>query len=642
MIFYFNQSGERCTLTDFEEYYIEHVYGGNDTLRIVLAKDSEDYKAFTEETRVEYDGNYFLVKKISDEEMECELDFDFLKEDFYKTYNSDTISLSDFLFEMLGSDWTIDGAAAVTRKRTISADYATKYELLEQAKDTFAVCYEWHMKDKKLVIIDPATIEPSGEYLTTELNLTELSFTGSTEDYITRLYPYGKDGLTIAAVNDGIEYVENFTYSEKVISGYWSDDRYTDAQSLKDAAIEKLKTLSYPVRSYDCDIADLAKTAEGYDFLTFKMYAVVTLLDPTKGVRANHQVMTYREYPEEPSRNTITLSSVTDTITTQISSISQTVEVEFPKVSNKVNEVRQEADQNSALLKQTYTKGETDTQIASLIQQATDLLRSELSEQYVTDDSLQAYVSTLEQTISGIDFRTSVRGGYNLLAGTAAFDLENWEFSGSVSTLRSTSDTAGTEAGGTFIIGTGEASTLTQTVNTVPGGMYCYMLRYKLTGSVTGPASITVQDTETALEAVDEWTLIQGSFTATGAKTTLTISNQDGYLYAADMVIIAGAEVNAWQQGQNEIITSGYRYTNGRLIIYGTEDDPLQTEITNSAVTVKDENTNEVKWHVSVGGVELDKTTVRERLEIQAKATTVKAFAILPQGDGHIYFIIND
>ena len=642
MLFYYDSAGIRQALTDFDGFYVEHTYGGNDSLRIDLAKNSEDYKAFAEELRVEYLDNYYLVKKISDTEMECELDFDFLKTDFYKSYSSGTISIGNFLFEMLGAEWQIEGASAVTRRRTIAAEFATKYELLEQAKDTFMVCFEWHIKDKRLVVIDPATIEPSGEYLTTELNLTDLSFTGETTDYITRLYPYGKDGLTITAVNDGLEYVENNTYTDKAISGYWSDDRYTDAQSLKDAAIERLKILSYPIRSYECNIADLAKTASGYDFLSFKMYAVVTLLDPDKGVRAEHQVVSYREYPESPSQNKITLSSVTDTITSEISRVNQTVEVETKRFEQQVNVVKQEADQNSALISQVYTKGETDTRMSSLIQQAADVLRSELSEQYVTDDSLQAYVSTLEQTISGIDFRTSVRGGYNLLQGTAAFDLENWETSGNVSAVRNTVDTIDTESGGTFLLGAGTSSTLSQTVKTIPGGMYCYMLRYKLIGSVIGPAILTVQDTETVLSAAPEYTMVQGRFTATATQTVFQLSNQDGSLHVADMVIIAGAEVNAWQQGQNEIITSGYRYTNGRLIIYGTEDDPLQTEITNSAVTVKDENTNEVKWHVSVGGVELDKTVVRERLEVQAKSTASKAFAVLPQGDGHVYFVIND
>lgn len=249
-------------------------------------------------------------------------------------------------------------------------------------------------------------------------------------------------------------------------------------------------------------------------------------------------------------------------------------------------------------------------------------------------------VSQIEQTVAGIDTKVSIRGGYNLLQGTAAYDTENWNVTGDVDVIRNDPLVYDTGARGAFVLS--GAAILLQQFFTVPGEQYCFMFRYLSTGATYTPGTATVAETEIPLPQVEKWTVCKGSFVAAGTQNTIMIQSTAGKLYIADLIVMYGLEVTAWQQGQNEIITSGYRYTNGRLIIYGTEDDPLQTEITNSAVTVKDENTNEVKWHVSVGGVELDKTVVRERLEVQAKSTASKAFAVLPQGDGHVYFVIND
>ena len=37
-----------------------------------------------------------------------------------------------------------------------------------------------------------------------------------TRSLVTRLYAYGKDGMTFASINNGKEYVEDFTYTSEV------------------------------------------------------------------------------------------------------------------------------------------------------------------------------------------------------------------------------------------------------------------------------------------------------------------------------------------------------------------------------------------------------------------------------------------
>ena len=152
------------------------------------------------------------------------------------------------------------------------------------------------------------------------MNLRRVDYKGDTYEFCTRLYPYGADGLDISGVNDGKTYIDNFQYSDKVIAKVWRDERYTDPQNLKDAAIESLNILSQPNRFYELDVIDLAKLTDKYSILDFELYDIVTLIDRNRGTRMQHRVVEYERHPHAPDENKITLSTVPQKIEGTVSS----------------------------------------------------------------------------------------------------------------------------------------------------------------------------------------------------------------------------------------------------------------------------------------------------------------------------------
>jgi phage minor structural protein len=338
--------GEKYPITGYSNFYIKHVDGGEDTLAFTVKTDSEIYKHIAEENRVEYRDVYYRVKSIDAPStyanVSCTVDLNFLKANFHKTYDSDSLSLFALLQTLLPSGWTIKGYDPGIR-RTLHMENATDYDIVKQAMSTYSVAYEWHTKAQTLVILNPNDTTPSGEYLTDQLNLRSIAYKGKSTDFCTRLYPYGKDGLTIASVNNGKEYIENHQYSNEIICGYWKDERYTVPEDLKAAAEERLRTLSVPARSYECDVIDLAKLDEKYKDFQFSMYKVVTLIDRQRHVRINHQIMEYKEYPDEPQKNELTLSTVLKGVKTQLSEAIATVQ-------DTVNEQRNVQTQFSNLM----------------------------------------------------------------------------------------------------------------------------------------------------------------------------------------------------------------------------------------------------------------------------------------------------
>lgn len=368
-------------------FYITHVYGGLDTLTFNISPNHELYPLISEEATVEYDDILYKIKNINEREtactVSCTIDLDETKANAYKAYHSETRTLRDVLQEQLPG-WTLDGVDLVSSRRTIELEKCNGYDVVMQAAKTYNIAYEWHNKEKRVRILKPENVQPSGEYITDELNLRKLTFKGSSKSFATRIYPYGKNGLTIADVNGGLTYLENRTYSNQVISTVWADERYTDPISLRDDAIERLKGLAVPVRSYECDVVDLAKVHNDYSDLSMKLYDIVTLIDRRRGTRIDHRIVEYKEYPYNPEKNVVTLSSVAEKITTKIDKIEVKFNDEVKVDREKINEIRRDVDTNSARIAETYTKGETDTRIESLVQQSADSITTTVRQEIST------------------------------------------------------------------------------------------------------------------------------------------------------------------------------------------------------------------------------------------------------------------
>ena len=159
-------------------------------------------------------------------------------------------------------------------------------------------------------------------HLHQDLNLKEINYKGKSTTFYTRLYAYGKKGLSFKDINGGKPYVDNFQYSDKVICAYWQDDRYEVKENLLEDAKEKLKTASIPERSYECTVVDLAKTnPEMYSFQDFSLFSVIRLIDEIKDISINYQVVEYWEYPFYPEKNVVTLSSTAPKIQESVKDI---------------------------------------------------------------------------------------------------------------------------------------------------------------------------------------------------------------------------------------------------------------------------------------------------------------------------------
>lgn len=131
----------------------------------------------------------------------------------------------------------------------------------------------------------------------------------------TVIYPYGKGGLTIASINNGQDYIEDYSwyleqgltlaeakkYFKKEI--LWEDERFLDAYNLKVAAEKKLKAESRPKFSYMAKVMYLLTQNAEIALYDVGDWGVVRALD--MGIDLSVRLVRMKLYDQEPWKNEV-------------------------------------------------------------------------------------------------------------------------------------------------------------------------------------------------------------------------------------------------------------------------------------------------------------------------------------------------
>lgn len=319
-----------------DDYYIKELASGLDELCFSISIWDEQYQAIQEESSIleQSDGKsaYYLVKAIdggvNTANVKCQIDLDEWRETFNLAYDSGTSSVGEIVEAVKPTGWTVVNNSGIIYRRTVRVEGATAQDVIEKCRSTFAgITYRFDNVNKVVEIVNVNNGQNLGAFATRELNLKRNEYKGKSTGFATRLYAYGKEGMSFADINGGKPYVENHDYSNRVICAYWTDERYTIPQNLLADAQAKIDEMARPQRSFDCDVVDLAKTnPEKYSELDFQLFSIVGLIDQTRaGQKINHQIVELWRYPYEPEKNKVVLSTVAPRIQSQITQVYQSI-----------------------------------------------------------------------------------------------------------------------------------------------------------------------------------------------------------------------------------------------------------------------------------------------------------------------------
>lgn len=294
------------------------VEDGNETLSFTYLAQ---YHSLDTEYYVETADGEYVIKELSESsdgfpEFVAAQNREELWAKDYKTFSVKDSTIYDAArLACAGTGWTVfvpeaDDPEYIGKIRNAGMlDVQNADDVLQKLCAAFMLEIRYDSKNKEIFFYEKRG-KDRGVYFKDGLNLKKLTHKRDTYDLYTRIRPVGKDNLSIAKVNDGVEYLENKIYSTKNRTYVWdAGDDYTDPQALMDDAKLMLADLAAPVDSFEADLIDLANQSSIYSVLSYQLGDRIRLIDSRTGTSVVRRIVKLTRYPDKPTKNTAEISS---------------------------------------------------------------------------------------------------------------------------------------------------------------------------------------------------------------------------------------------------------------------------------------------------------------------------------------------
>ena len=202
--------------------------------------------------------------------------------------------------------WSLEYNSSVRTLITLQQLQTTAWDMLKTIAEQNGQELWFDTKNKIVKVYDTMGRIHSNVYYSNEINLRRSAGESNTFEYATVLYPIGKDGLTIKDVNNGIDYIENFTYSTKRIEKWWINEEIDRAEILKMKAEEYLAEIANPVANYTIDLCELGDNIQLGD--------TIIIVDKIKHFKLKKRVVAIHRFPYEPELSSVELAKRQDNL----------------------------------------------------------------------------------------------------------------------------------------------------------------------------------------------------------------------------------------------------------------------------------------------------------------------------------------
>ena len=191
-----------------------------------------------------------------------------------------------------GTDWNI-GTVDVDGVHDLEMEKVSRLQLIKQIQAIWGGYLVFDSVNKIISLRSPLTWNnTTGFEIRYAKNLKHITRTQSNKIF-TRIYPFGKDNLDIASVNDGVKYIANNTYTEKDYVGIFTDNDITNPQTLKEKAELWLSLYCKPRNLYKAKIVDLRILPE-YSHEYFSIGDIAKVIHPEVGISEQARIIRHR------------------------------------------------------------------------------------------------------------------------------------------------------------------------------------------------------------------------------------------------------------------------------------------------------------------------------------------------------------
>ncbi|MDZ5782114.1 phage tail protein [Marinococcus luteus] len=217
-----------------------------------------------------------------------------------------------------GTGWSL-GIVNVSGKANLelSKKLTNRLTAFHEVPKAFGGELRFRSKDRKVDLLQGNEYY-LGAAVVSGKNLVDAEVESDTGDLYTRLYVYGKNGISIKDVTDGKPYVENYQFTRRVLSGIFEDPDEKNSGMLKRKAINTLNKVSKPRTSIVLTAADLTTQAE-FSHETMVLGGVVWAFSENINLDAKTRIRRWEYNVSDPSQTRIELSSKQKAISDMLS-----------------------------------------------------------------------------------------------------------------------------------------------------------------------------------------------------------------------------------------------------------------------------------------------------------------------------------
>ena len=282
----------------------------DETLSFFVPVSSKEAEVIEQEGYIQTKDQEYVIKEVNKNNNSFNVVAKLNLEDFegkpHKSFESRTATIEGAInLAIVGTGWTV-AYSNITKKRTVRKVKIDTLELIQHIKKIYNAELVFNALEKKIYIYDHIG-SYKGAYIRENINLTQLSGQSNSYDFYTRVEAEGAEGLTFADINNGKPYVEDYSYSNKVKTYFWKDERYTDPESLLEDARIKLEEMARPRFSYSVEMINLIK--EGKEQQDYGLGDTIELVSKSMKVKELQRIVKLVEYPNDPERNYVELSN---------------------------------------------------------------------------------------------------------------------------------------------------------------------------------------------------------------------------------------------------------------------------------------------------------------------------------------------
>lgn len=309
------------------DVFLEQQVGGIDELSLAMPMDDAKRQLLTTESHIQMFDTVYVVREVSDykskrvTEVYAEaLWYDLQYAEILDKTSWDSSQAGAVMVDVLkGTGWAL-GRVDIDSRRTLRTDLSkNRLEVLGEIEALYngELIFDTQAKTVGLV---RAEGKHTGASISYDKNASDIEAHYDTRDLVTKIYAFGKNGMTIADANNGIPYLEDYSYTNKVRVRTIKDERYTNPFNLRDVVRDALDVLSKPTTSYTVKMAELSNRS-GLEHEQFFIGGIVRIYDKELNLDVNTRIMDWKYNVIDPNKTELTLENSAKTLSDLLTGI---------------------------------------------------------------------------------------------------------------------------------------------------------------------------------------------------------------------------------------------------------------------------------------------------------------------------------